>query len=30
MFGNELVTLEFAEVESLERLRDLAAEGGQR
>lgn len=30
MFGKEHVTLEFYEVESLERLRDLAAEGARR
>nr|WP_042186521.1 hypothetical protein [Kibdelosporangium sp. MJ126-NF4]CEL17327.1 hypothetical protein [Kibdelosporangium sp. MJ126-NF4]CTQ91445.1 hypothetical protein [Kibdelosporangium sp. MJ126-NF4] len=29
LFGDELITLEFFDVESLERLRDLAAEGAR-
>jgi hypothetical protein len=30
LFGEERITLDFYDVESLERLRDLAAEGAQR
>ncbi|ONI70885.1 hypothetical protein ALI144C_50820 [Actinosynnema sp. ALI-1.44] len=30
LFGEELITLDFFDVQSLERLRDLAAEGARR